>query len=205
MPFKTFTVGEVLTAGDVNNYLAKQAVISCTSGTRPSSPGAGMTIYETDTNLLRIYDGSGWALIGQYWPATTTDRQGGAYTITNTAFDVTTTGGTYASCGLAFTAPVSGSAVIHYTAQLSNSGASSSTFVAPVVRTGAVVGSGSSVLVGTDGNAVKNTGTTDPRFGAHYLVAGLTAGSSYNVRLEHRVDAGTGSIRNRSVTVAPVT
>lgn len=60
MGFKTFVAGEVLTASDVNTYLMKQVVIVCTSGTRPSSPNEGMTIYETDTDKVMIYDGSGW-------------------------------------------------------------------------------------------------------------------------------------------------
>lgn len=60
MAFKTFTVGEVLEAAEVNDYLMKQSVIVCTSGTRPSSPVEGMTIYETDTNAVRIHDGTDW-------------------------------------------------------------------------------------------------------------------------------------------------
>lgn len=55
MPFKTFVAGAVLTASDVNTYLAKQAVIVCTSTTRPSSPPEGMVIYETDTDKLLAY------------------------------------------------------------------------------------------------------------------------------------------------------
>ena len=62
MAFKTFTAGAVLTASDVNTYLAKQAVIVCTSSTRPASPPEGMTIYETDTDKMLTYvsSGTGW-------------------------------------------------------------------------------------------------------------------------------------------------
>lgn len=60
MAFKTFVAGDVLTAAEVNTYLAKQAVIVCTAATRPSSPVEGMTIYETDTNRSLVYDGSNW-------------------------------------------------------------------------------------------------------------------------------------------------
>lgn len=60
MAFKTFTDGAILTAADVNTYLARQAIIVCTSTTRPSSPNEGMTCYETDTNTIRTYDGSLW-------------------------------------------------------------------------------------------------------------------------------------------------
>ena len=50
MSFKSFVAGQILTAAEVNTYLMRQSVITCTSGTRPSSPNAGMVIYETDTN-----------------------------------------------------------------------------------------------------------------------------------------------------------
>lgn len=62
MPFKTFVAGEVLTAADVNTFLAKQAVIVCTSGTRPAAPVEGMAIYETDTDRFLTYDGATWNL-----------------------------------------------------------------------------------------------------------------------------------------------
>lgn len=62
MAFKTFAAGETLTAADVNTYLAKQAVIVCTSGTRPASPVEGMAIYETDTDKFLTYDGATWNL-----------------------------------------------------------------------------------------------------------------------------------------------
>lgn len=60
MAFKTFTSGAVLTASDVNTYLAQQAVVVCTSTTRPSSPPEGMVVYETDTDALVTYQGSAW-------------------------------------------------------------------------------------------------------------------------------------------------
>lgn len=59
MGFKTFAAGDVLTASDVNTYLMKQTVIVCTSSTRPT-PVQGMTIYETDTNWVQVYNGSAW-------------------------------------------------------------------------------------------------------------------------------------------------
>ncbi len=35
-----------------------------TSGSRPATPYIGQMIYETDTQLFYIYNGSGWAPIG---------------------------------------------------------------------------------------------------------------------------------------------
>lgn len=56
MAYKTFVAGDVLTASDVNTYLAKQAVIVvANSASRPSSPTQGMTVYEQDTNRLLTY------------------------------------------------------------------------------------------------------------------------------------------------------
>lgn len=59
MPIKTFAPG-VLTSSDVNTYLMNQAIITCTSSTRPSSPSEGMTIYETDTDAYVFWNGSTW-------------------------------------------------------------------------------------------------------------------------------------------------
>lgn len=58
--FKTWSTGDVLTAADVNGYLMQQTVITCTSGTRPSSPATGMVIYETDTTKYQKWNGSSW-------------------------------------------------------------------------------------------------------------------------------------------------
>lgn len=45
---------------DYFNALMQQSMVPCTSGTRPSSPTTGQPIYETDTKLIRVYDGSTW-------------------------------------------------------------------------------------------------------------------------------------------------
>lgn len=71
MAFKTFAPG-VLTSSDVNTFLMRQAVITCTSSTRPASPSEGMTIYETDTDALAIYTGSAWQYRGYYQTFTPT-------------------------------------------------------------------------------------------------------------------------------------
>jgi hypothetical protein len=63
MAFKTFAPG-VLTSSDVNTFLMRQAVIVCTSSTRPASPNEGMTIYETDTDRHAFYTGTAWRYFG---------------------------------------------------------------------------------------------------------------------------------------------
>jgi hypothetical protein len=70
MAFKTFAPG-VLTSSDINTFFMRQAVIVCTSSTRPASPNEGMTIYETDTKLLRVYSGTAWEVLSAYGAWTT--------------------------------------------------------------------------------------------------------------------------------------
>lgn len=71
MPFKTFTPS-VLTSADMNTYLMQQAVITCTSTTRPASPVNGMTIYETDTECYATWSGSAWIRrLGGVWASYT--------------------------------------------------------------------------------------------------------------------------------------
>jgi len=123
-------------------------------------------------------------------------------------YGVTTSGGTYADCGAAFVAPTTGRVKIDFAAQLDHDTAASATLVSPHVRTGGTVGSGSDVVGYTadDTRCIFNRGTDARRFGASLLVSGLTAGSTYNVRLEHKIaGAGTGTIRNRHVIVSPAT
>lgn len=70
MPFKVFT-STGLTAADLNDFLMEQSVITCTVATRPT-PQEGMVIYETDTDTIRVYEGTTWRAIwrlpGTYTP-----------------------------------------------------------------------------------------------------------------------------------------
>lgn len=64
MPFRVFAAGEVLTAANVNDYLAEQAV-STFAGTAArasaiTSPTEGQISYLQDTDQLSYYDGSAW-------------------------------------------------------------------------------------------------------------------------------------------------
>lgn len=51
----------------LSSVLGAQSLVRpgvCTSSTRPASPFAGQTIYETDTNLVKSYNGSSWITVG---------------------------------------------------------------------------------------------------------------------------------------------
>lgn len=87
---KTWSDGDVLNAADLNGYLMKQAVVTCTSGTRPSSPTTGQPIFETDTKLIRVWDGSAW-----YCPASPdyTDYSGSITFYSNSTSGTAISGG----------------------------------------------------------------------------------------------------------------
>ena len=65
--FKTFTTGEVLTAGDVNGYLMQGVLVFASAAARNSaitSPQEGQFAFTKDTNGLWYYDGAAWVASG---------------------------------------------------------------------------------------------------------------------------------------------
>ena len=72
----------------------------CTSTTRPSTPYEGQMIYETDTDMLAIWNGSAWRYI-----SATTPTQGSVLQIVtgNTATGVVNNTSTYVDSGLSAT------------------------------------------------------------------------------------------------------
>lgn len=64
MPFRIFAAGEVLSAANVNDYLAEQAISTFAStgarGSAIASPTEGQFSYLQDTDQLAYYDGSAW-------------------------------------------------------------------------------------------------------------------------------------------------
>lgn len=177
MPFRVFSTGEVLTANNVNTYLAQQAISVVTSGTRPGSPVEGMTIYETDTDTYMVWNGSAWlaaldTLWQTYsaaWTATTTNpvigngtivskyvRQGKICTVevSITAGSTTTFGsGTYA-VSLPFTAASNGITAVGSGYFRDSSAGSAGHFGANCVI---LSGTTTAVPVGTGSAIVSNT------------------------------------------------
>jgi len=64
MAFKTWTIGDVLTASDMNSYVAYQTVSiygsSAIRGTGIPSGTAGQPSYLTDSKRVETYDGTNW-------------------------------------------------------------------------------------------------------------------------------------------------
>jgi hypothetical protein len=143
---------------------------------------------------------AGTKLLANDTPPTLDDEEPDSFTFTTTTYGVGTTGGTYNDCGRAFIAPTSGRVLLCYNARIVNSGANG-TFIAPVVRLGSTVGSGAVFLAASDAFSILTVLTSSQRQGCTKMVDGLTPGDSYNVRLEHRVDAGTGTALARDIAI----
>ena len=65
--FKTFTVGEILTAGDTHGYLMQGILVFATEAARNSaitSPQEGQFAFTKDTNSTWYYDGAAWVASG---------------------------------------------------------------------------------------------------------------------------------------------
>lgn len=65
--FKTFTTGEVLTAGDTNGYLMQGIWVFASAAARDAavtSPQEGNACYLKDTDAVMTYSGSAWVAVG---------------------------------------------------------------------------------------------------------------------------------------------
>lgn len=129
--------------------------------------------------------------------ATVTDRQDTTGTTTSTTYTATLTGGT--TCGKVFVAPASGTVMIYVTCNGFNAGGAS--FCAPEVRAGGSIGSGTVFLAASDPKSWIVQGGNSLAYTYVLPVTGLTAGSTYNVRMMFRVSAGTGTFAWKELTV----
>lgn len=112
--------------------------------------------------------------------------------------------------GSAFTAPASGSMVFLFSAQLQQNINAQSTFVSIEVKTGGTVGSGT--LAGSAANsdralicgkAVNASAPALLQATRAVYYTGLTPGATYNVRMLHCVDGGSGTISYREIIMVP--
>jgi hypothetical protein len=65
--FKTFTTGEVLSAGDTNGYLMQGVLVFATAAARDAaitSPQEGQACYLKSTDAVMTYSGSAWVAVG---------------------------------------------------------------------------------------------------------------------------------------------
>lgn len=64
MPDSGIADGSSFTSAFWDDYVREQVVTTCTSGTRPSSV-EGRHIYETDTDRVLFYNGTGWVILAE--------------------------------------------------------------------------------------------------------------------------------------------
>lgn len=86
MPYKDFTVGQVLTSAEVDQFLMQQAVMVFDNASARSSAlgtvvAEGMVTYLKDTDVLQQYNGTVWGPVGV--DSFTTTGSAGAVLISN--------------------------------------------------------------------------------------------------------------------------
>lgn len=174
--------------------------------TRPTSPRTPTTIYNRSTGLLEIWNGTTWG----------TPRSGLTPVTGSDDTDVSTTSATFVAgspaFGVAFTAPPSGMVILTLSAYFGQTTNQKEAIVSEAVRTGSTIGSGSLVGSGANGNralvcgmAVNASAPARLEASRTRLVTGLTAGSSYNARVEFATTAGGGcEVFWRELLIVPV-
>lgn len=66
MPLIDWVTGSTISESNLD-AVARQVLITCTSTTRPASPDEGMSIYETDTDRVLLWNGSSWLIVTEPW------------------------------------------------------------------------------------------------------------------------------------------
>lgn len=113
--FKTFTTGEVLTAGDTNGYLMQGVLVFADAAARSAaitSPQEGQFSYLKDSNSTWYYSGSAWVAVGGSPLTTKGDLYG--FSTTDARVPIGTnaqvlTADSTAALGLKWATPASGS------------------------------------------------------------------------------------------------
>jgi hypothetical protein len=141
--FKTFAVGEVLSAANVNGYLMQGVLVFANAAARTSaitSPQEGQYSYLKDTNSTEYYTGSTWVAIGGGSSPLTTKGDLYTYSTTDTRLPVGTNGYTLVadsstSTGLAWSAPSGGSITSAVFSNTKSTGTDDGTFTSGAWRT----------------------------------------------------------------------
>lgn len=208
MGFIDFATDDVLTEESIDTIM-RQTVIPCTSGTRPASPHEGMTVYETDTDVIAVYTGSGWKRyavnLADIMPLQ--DEDGTSITgISSTSF---IPGSPVVK--VTFVAPPSGAVVITVTGRIAQTSNGNEAQLGWILRAGAVVGSGTIIAdvsvdrcVGT-GQAVNVSGPAGVTASNRWMKTSLTPGTTYHAYTVHRTTtAGNAAVYYRHLLVEPV-
>ena len=139
-----------------------------------------------------------------------------AWNRSTTTVNVTSTSTVGSGFGVAFTAPPSGMVMVWWRDRLNfdKTGGMLRRLISRIeVRTGSIVGSGTSVYVSNDDDAVEIGASISGTFGMRgngssmVRISGLTPGDTYNVEIAHRLNATadtTATSESRSILVMGV-
>lgn len=106
----------------LSSVLGAQSLVRpgvCTSSTRPASPFEGQVIYETDTDLVSVYNGSAWKSIGRVTASTNGSILQVVQTVKTNTFDTTSTSFTDITGLTATITPTASSSKVLILAQVS--------------------------------------------------------------------------------------
>jgi hypothetical protein len=134
-------------------------------------------------------------------PIAVSDTQNTIGTTTSGSYTAALSGAGAATCSKVFTAPASGQVIITHSLETACAPTTDLALCSIEVKTGNVIGSGTTVLAAAHDNAVYSGNTR--RGGSSKLLTGLTPGSQYNVRLLYAVTGGTGTYVSKHLIVTP--
>lgn len=185
----------------LSSVLGASSVIKpgvCTSATRPSVPYTGQMIYETDTQKVRVYNGSAWEIVG---PSTLAAYVATSQTTASTSYTDLATVGPVVTM-------ITGTSVLVTVSCLTSNNQANANAESGVTAMSVAV-SGASTVAASDAWAGYgpqiHTSHTQSRAGT-FLITGLTAGTNvftakYRVGGALATGTGTFSHRHLSVTV----
>jgi hypothetical protein len=184
--FKTFTTGEVLTAGDVNGYLMQGINVFTNATARNAAitaPAEGQFAFTKDNNSLWYYDGAAWVASGatgdiEGVSVTSPITGGGTSGTVTIGFDVTAanTLGINAQTGTTYTLVIGDAS--NDLVQLNNASAITVTVPPSVFSIGQQInlyqrGAGQVTFTQGAGVTIRSTGATStaPKLRAQYSAA----------------------------------
>ena len=194
--FKDFAAGDVLTAGQVDGYLMKQAVMYFADATARdaaiTSPEEGMHAYLADSDSLVFYDGTRWVLRGKPEAATVTTFE----ETTSTSFTDLTTAGP----AVTVVVGASGKVRIDIVALMRNTTAGRDALMGV-----AVSGATTRAAQTTEAARFRSDSVGQHATAAfNFVLTGLTPGSN-TFTVKYRADtAGTAGFENRQLIVTPL-
>jgi hypothetical protein len=194
LPFKTFSVGDILTAADAMTYWMRQCIAVVTSASRPSSPVAGQTIIESDTGLTQRYDGAAW----RPWPPVPVQFE----ELSNFSSTSTTYTAGSPQCSGTFISGPTGVAIVTVEGYIQMAAATNIGVLSFEIRLTNV--SGAVFTAAADTNALQSQNVDNLQACYRTVITGMTPGVTYFARTMHRVNtAGTITINARRLIVEP--